>query len=106
MGVSPAGGCDGRCRINGGGDLSLLPLYHSLTFYCGQAGYGPMSCSEVESGIKGGHAVVGAGQIGIGEDQYISWGGGGKWRDGGEMDGKETDMNFVVGCFSKHNLRN
>ena len=68
MGVSPAGGCDVRGEINGGGDLSLLPIYHSLTFYCYQAHYGPVSCSEVESGIKGGHAVLVAGQIGLGGD--------------------------------------
>ena len=33
-----------------------------------------------------------------GEAEQMEW--------GAEMDGKETDMNFVVGCFSKHNLRN
>ena len=65
-----------------------------------------MSCSNAYAGIKGGHAVVGEGHIGMEGDTDIGWGGGKKWREGEEMDGKETDMNLVVGCFSKHNLRN
>ena len=76
MGVSLVGGCDGRGRINAGGELSLLSLDHSHTFYCNQANYGRVSCSEVEAGSKGGHAVVGAGQIGLGGDTIIGWGGG------------------------------
>ena len=75
MGVSPAVGCDVRGGINGGGDLSLLPLYHSLTFYCDQAHYGTVSCSNAYTGIKGGHAVLGGGQIGLGGDTDIGWGG-------------------------------
>ena len=76
MGVSPAGGCDVRGGINGGGELSLFPLYHSLTFYCDQAYYGRVSCSEVKAGVKGGHAVVEAGYIRLGGDTETGWGGG------------------------------
>ena len=76
MGVSPAGGCDGRGRINTGGDLSLLSLDCSITFYCNQANYGRVSCSEAEARVKGGHAVVGAGYIRLGGDTEIGWGGG------------------------------
>ena len=76
MGVSPTGGCDGRGKIIGCEDLSLFPLKHSPTFYCDQAYYGRVSCSEVKAGVKGGHAVVGAGQIGLGGDTEIGWGGG------------------------------
>ena len=76
MGVSPAGGCDGRGKIIGCEDLSLFTLYHSLTFYCDQANYGRVSCSEAEARVKGGHAVVGAGYIRLGGDTEIGWGGG------------------------------
>ena len=89
MGVSPAGGCDVRGGINGGGDLSLLPLYHSLTFYCDQADYGPVSCSNAYARIKWGHAVLVAGHIGLGGDTEIGWGCGTNGVGGG--DGRERD---------------
>ena len=43
MGLSPAGGRDGWCRIVGGVYLRLPPPEHSCTVYCGQAHYGPVS---------------------------------------------------------------
>ena len=41
-----------------------------------------MYCSEAEAGVKVGHAVVGAGQVGLGGDTDIGWGGGTNGRGG------------------------
>ena len=93
MGVSPTGCCDGRGGINGGGDLSILPPEHSCTVYCNQAHYGPVSSREAQKGVKGGHAVVVEGQIGIGGDTDSGWRdgkNGGRGGDGQDRDRVET----------------
>ena len=68
MGLSPAGGRDGRDRIAGGGDLNLPPPEHSCTVYCDQAHYGPVSGGRAEAGVKGRQVVVGEGRTGFGGD--------------------------------------
>ena len=59
MGLSPAGGCNGGGRITRGGDLGILSLERSHTFYCDHAHYGPLSGGVEGGGIKGGQEVVG-----------------------------------------------
>ena len=54
MGLSPAGGCDGRGKIIGGGYLRLPLPEHSSIVYCNQAHYRPVSGGEAEDRVKGG----------------------------------------------------
>ena len=56
MGLSPAGGRDGRGGITGCGDLCLLPSEHSRTAHYNQAHYGYVSGVGMEYGVKGGQA--------------------------------------------------
>ena len=55
-----------------------------------------MSCSKAETGVKGDHAVVGAGHVGIIRDTDIGWGygtnGGGRDRDRDEICGQVLEQ--------------
>ena len=54
MGISPAGGSDGRVGIVINGDLHLPPLEQSCTHHYDQVNYGPVSGSGEASGVTGG----------------------------------------------------
>ena len=66
MGVSPSGGSNGGGGITGGRDQHPPPPpEHSLTVHCDHAHYGPVCGGSAVAGVKGGQAVVVAGQIGL-----------------------------------------
>ena len=90
IGVSLAGGRDGRGGITEGGDLCLPPIEHSRTVYCGQAHYIPMSVVGAEDWVMGGQEVVGAGRIGLGGDVDSGLGGITDGREE-ETDGTDTE---------------
>ena len=76
MGISPAGGRDGRGRTVIGEDLRFPSPQHSCTVYWNQPHYGPVSGGGSEDGGKGDQAVVVSVQMGCGVDVDGGLGGG------------------------------
>ena len=106
MGVSPAGGHNGRVRITGGRYIRLLFPEHSRTVHCDQAHYGPVSGGVEEAGVKGGQAVVLAGWIGIGGYADGILGGGTDGGGGRRWTGRrQRRIKLVGGYCNKLNLR-
>ena len=68
MSVFPAGGSDGRGRIDVGQNLHIPPTEHSRTVHCNQDHCGPVSGGVEASGFKGGQAVVGTKRLRHGRD--------------------------------------
>ena len=89
MGLSPAGGSDGRGGVAGGGYLRLPPPEHIHTVYCDQAHCVIVSGVGADSGVEVGQAVVGAGRTGFGG---YAVGGSGVVMDGGGVgNGRDGD---------------
>ena len=92
--------------ITGGEDLCLLPPEHSLTVYCDQAHYGPVSGGGVEDGVKGVQLVVGAGRIRLGGDADGGLGGGTDEGGGGYRRYRDGDVLDRLGGYCiKRNIR-
>ena len=88
VGIPPAGGrYDGGGTV-GGGDLRLPPPEHSITVYCSQAHYGPVSGGRAETGANGIQVVVVIVRGGCGGDVNVDSGCGTDRKGGRRQTGR------------------
>ena len=95
VGVTPAGGGDGRDGVTGGGDLHILPPEHSLTVHCNHAYHGPMSGRGEASGVTDVQGVVVSRRPGLVEDTDDGSGGGTGVGEGGDRQDEYRDTQIM-----------